>query len=85
MKTFGDRVVIGVLIGDLWGFNKGFHRGCTSYSSRSGLPPWHPKCNGSSSNDVAKARCAAAVRMPLQSCVPSRRRDGAWPNTIAKK
>ena len=45
----------------------------TSCSSGSGLPPWHSPCSGSSSNDVAKARCAATERMPLQRCTQAPR------------
>ena len=50
-------------------------RGCspaqsarTSCSAGSGPPPWHSPCSGSSNNHVAKARCAATERMPLQRC-----------------
>ena len=45
----------------------------TSCSSGSGLPPRHSPCSGSSSNDVAKARCAATERMPLQRCTQAPR------------
>ena len=45
----------------------------TLCSSGSGPPPWHSPCSGSSSNDVAKARCAATERMPLQRCTPAPR------------
>ena len=41
--------------------------------SGSGLPPWHSPCSGSSSNDVAKARCAAREKMPLQRCTQAPR------------
>ena len=44
-----------------------------SCSSGSGPPPWHSPCSGSSSNDVAKARCAATERMPLQRCTQAPR------------
>ena len=45
----------------------------TSCSSGSGPPPRHCRCSGSSSNDVAKARCAATERMPLQRCTQAPR------------
>ena len=44
-----------------------------SCSAGSGPPPWHSPCSGSSSNDVAKARCAATERMPLQRCTQAPR------------
>ena len=45
----------------------------TSCSSAAGPPPWHSPCSGSFINDVAKARCAAAERMPLQRCTQAPR------------